>query len=158
MYVQCKGDIIERAFKCQPHVLRKNIYITFQREKLQHQKSQCWIQLDFRVNNYGCCIGSAFYSIELMRPVDDLINGFFQLWVAYAPCGAQHKDAVQVTLEQIDLIKRFIEAYPKQLQLIKTSQGKNVTNPHSCLCTEHLTWLVKTKGRWKQENIFKVVQ
>jgi len=44
--------------------------------------------------------------------------------VAYAPCGAQHKDAVQVTLEQIDLIKRFIEAYPKQLQLVKTAQGK----------------------------------
>jgi len=41
--------------------------------------------------------------------------------VAYAPCGAQHKDAVQVTLEQIDLIKRLVEAYPNHLQLVKTS-------------------------------------
>ena len=49
----------------------------------------------------------------------------FQLWVAYAPCGAQHKDAVQVTLEQIDLIKRMIEAYPTHVQLVKTSTGKN---------------------------------
>ncbi|XP_059089019.1 uncharacterized protein LOC131885096 isoform X2 [Tigriopus californicus] len=45
-----------------------------------------------------------------------------QLWVAYAPCGSQHKDAVQVTLEQIDLIKRLADAYPSQLQLVKTSK------------------------------------
>lgn len=44
--------------------------------------------------------------------------------MAYAPCGAQHKDAVQVTLEQIDLIKRLVESYPQQLQLVKTSEGK----------------------------------
>ena len=48
----------------------------------------------------------------------------FQLWVAYAPCSAQHKDAVQVTLEQIDLIKRMVEAYPNQLQLVKTADGE----------------------------------
>ena len=34
-----------------------------------------------------------------------------QLWTAYAPCGSQHKDAVQITLEQIDLIKRLVEQY-----------------------------------------------
>ena len=50
----------------------------------------------------------------------------FQLWVAYAPCSAQHKDAVQVTLEQIDLIKRLVETYPNQLELVKTSQGKKI--------------------------------
>ena len=44
--------------------------------------------------------------------------------MAYAPCSAQHKDAVQVTLEQIDLIKRLVETYPNQLELVKTSQGK----------------------------------
>jgi len=43
--------------------------------------------------------------------------------VAYAPCGSQHKDAVQVTLEQIDLIKRFIGQYPK-LQFVNDSVGK----------------------------------
>ena len=48
----------------------------------------------------------------------------FQLWVAYAPCSAQHKDAVQVTLEQIDLIKRMVGAYPNQLQLVKTADGE----------------------------------
>ena len=44
--------------------------------------------------------------------------------MAYAPCGSQHKDAVQVTLEQIDLIKRFTESYPNQLMLVKTADGK----------------------------------
>jgi hypothetical protein len=44
--------------------------------------------------------------------------------VAYAPCSSQHKDAVQVTLEQIDLIKRLVKTYPNQLELVKTSQGK----------------------------------
>ena len=52
--------------------------------------------------------------------------------MAYAPCGAQHKDAVQVTLEQIDLIKRLVESYPNQLQLVKTSEGK-LSNPFHVL-------------------------
>ena len=47
-----------------------------------------------------------------------------QLWTAYAPCGSQHKDAVQITLEQIDLIKRLVDLYPDYLQLATTAQGK----------------------------------
>jgi len=46
-----------------------------------------------------------------------------QLWVAYAPCGSQHKDAVQITLEQIDLIKRLIEQYQQHLQFVTTAEG-----------------------------------
>ena len=45
------------------------------------------------------------------------------MWVAYAPCGSQHKDAVQITLEQIDLIKRFIEQYSTVVQHVTTSDG-----------------------------------
>ena len=41
-----------------------------------------------------------------------------QLWVAYSPCGSQHKDAVQITLEQIDLIKRLMADYPHRLELV----------------------------------------
>ena len=44
--------------------------------------------------------------------------------MAYAPCGSQHKDAVQITLEQIDLIKRFIEQYKDNLQYVTSSEGK----------------------------------
>ncbi len=46
-----------------------------------------------------------------------------QLWVAYAPCGSQHKDAIQITLEQIDLIKRFVEQYQDTLELVTSSEG-----------------------------------
>ena len=49
-----------------------------------------------------------------------------QLWTAYAPCGSQHKDAVQITLEQIDLIKRLVDLYPDYLQLATTAQGKEI--------------------------------
>jgi Membrane dipeptidase (Peptidase family M19) len=48
---------------------------------------------------------------------------FLQLWVAYAPCGSQHKDAIQITLEQIDLIKRFVEQYQDTLEFVTTSEG-----------------------------------
>lgn len=51
--------------------------------------------------------------------------------MAYAPCSAQGKDAVQLTLEQIDLIKRMVETYPHQLELVKTSEGKGWV----CLCS-----------------------
>ncbi|EAT37042.1 AAEL010922-PA, partial [Aedes aegypti] len=39
----------------------------------------------------------------------------FQFWAAYVPCEAQHKDAVQITLEQIDVIKRLTERYSPHL-------------------------------------------
>ncbi|ROT81241.1 putative dipeptidase [Penaeus vannamei] len=35
-----------------------------------------------------------------------------QFWAAYVPCGAQYLNAAQVTLEQIDVIKRIIARYP----------------------------------------------
>ena len=66
---------------------------------------------------------------------------WFQLWVAYAPCGSQHKDAVQITLEQIDLIKRFVEQYNTNLEFVTTSDGRLILilsliliSTMSCLC------------------------
>ena len=44
--------------------------------------------------------------------------------MAYSPCGSQHKDAVQITLEQIDLIKRLMADYGKHLQLVTTANGE----------------------------------
>ena len=59
---------------------------------------------------------------------NSVIFFLLQLWVAYAPCGSQHKDAVQVTLEQIDLIKRFINQYPNHLKFVNDSTGKFLQN------------------------------
>lgn len=44
-----------------------------------------------------------------------------QFWVAYVSCAAQHRDAVERTLAQIDVIKRLIKAYPDHLQYATTA-------------------------------------
>lgn len=47
-----------------------------------------------------------------------------QFWSAYAPCSSQHLDAVQLTLEQIDLIRRLVNLYPQHMALVTTADGK----------------------------------
>lgn len=49
---------------------------------------------------------------------------FIQFWSAYAPCSSQHLDAVQLTLEQIDLIRRLVNLYPQHMALVTTADGK----------------------------------
>uniref|UniRef100_A0A182T0X3 Dipeptidase n=1 Tax=Anopheles maculatus TaxID=74869 RepID=A0A182T0X3_9DIPT len=44
-------------------------------------------------------------------------------WSAYAPCSSQHLDAVQLTLEQIDLIRRLVNLYPQHMALVTTADG-----------------------------------
>ncbi|XP_053672428.1 uncharacterized protein LOC128722773 [Anopheles nili] len=44
-----------------------------------------------------------------------IIINHFHFWAAYVPCEAQHKDAVQITLEQIDVIKRLTERFSPHL-------------------------------------------
>ncbi|XP_059622210.1 dipeptidase 1-like [Phlebotomus argentipes] len=44
-----------------------------------------------------------------------------QFWVAYVSCGTQHKDAVERTMAQIDVIKRLIKKYPNDLQYATTA-------------------------------------
>ncbi|ODM97965.1 Dipeptidase 1 [Orchesella cincta] len=58
---------------------------------------------------------SAWSQTDLPRLRRGLVGA--QLWVAYVPCKAQHVNAVQITLEQIDLIRRLIAKYPANLTL-----------------------------------------
>ncbi|KAK4876800.1 hypothetical protein RN001_009306 [Aquatica leii] len=44
-----------------------------------------------------------------------------QFWSAYVPCGAQHLDAVQLMLEQIDAIRRLMDMNSKYFALVKSS-------------------------------------
>ncbi|BET03243.1 Dipeptidase [Nesidiocoris tenuis] len=46
-----------------------------------------------------------------------------QFWSAYVPCGAQHMDAVQIAMEQIDVIKRMTQIYSNDLQFVTTVAG-----------------------------------
>ncbi|XP_049548263.1 uncharacterized protein LOC125959484 [Anopheles darlingi] len=56
---------------------------------------------------------SAWSHTDLQRLKRGRISS--QFWAAYVPCEAQHKDAVQITLEQIDVIKRLTERYSPHL-------------------------------------------
>lgn len=44
-----------------------------------------------------------------------------QFWSAYVPCKAQHLDAVQITLEQIDVIRRLVDYNSQHLALVRSS-------------------------------------
>uniref|UniRef100_A0A336MUI8 Dipeptidase n=1 Tax=Culicoides sonorensis TaxID=179676 RepID=A0A336MUI8_CULSO len=46
-----------------------------------------------------------------------------QFWVAYVGCDSLDKDAVELTLDQIDVIKRLIKAYPNDLQYADSAEG-----------------------------------
>ncbi|KAF7993919.1 hypothetical protein HCN44_011188 [Aphidius gifuensis] len=44
-----------------------------------------------------------------------------QFWSAYTSCDSQYKDSVQLTLRQIDVIKRLIKKYPSNLEFVTES-------------------------------------
>ncbi|KAF7996612.1 hypothetical protein HCN44_002258 [Aphidius gifuensis] len=44
-----------------------------------------------------------------------------QFWSAYVPCEAQFLDAVQLTLEQIDIVRRLTKKYSHKLRLVTSS-------------------------------------
>ncbi|XP_072756295.1 dipeptidase 1 isoform X2 [Anoplolepis gracilipes] len=50
-----------------------------------------------------------------------------QFWVAYSSCDSQYKDSVQLTLRQIDVIRRFIQRYPANLQLVTAAKDIETT-------------------------------
>ncbi|XP_039618867.1 dipeptidase 2 isoform X1 [Polypterus senegalus] len=55
-----------------------------------------------------------------------------QIWSAYTLCSTQNKDAVRLTLEQIDVIKRMCSQYD-ELELVTSSEGIERTKKISCL-------------------------
>ena len=48
----------------------------------------------------------------------------FQFFVAYGNCKAQFRDAVEMGLMQVDVIKRFTEAHSGDLTFARTAKGK----------------------------------
>lgn len=59
---------------------------------------------------------------DLPRLRTGMVGG--QFWVAYVGCGTQHKDAVERTMQQIDVIKRLVQRYPNDLQYATTADGE----------------------------------
>ncbi|XP_050361358.1 dipeptidase 1-like isoform X1 [Nymphalis io] len=58
---------------------------------------------------------SKYSHTDLPRLREGMVGA--QFWSAFVPCATQNKDAVQLTLEQIDVIQRLVEKYPQHLQL-----------------------------------------
>ncbi|XP_058562185.1 dipeptidase 2-like isoform X2 [Neofelis nebulosa] len=59
-----------------------------------------------------------------------LVDGCF--WSAYVPCETQERDAVRLTLEQIDLIRRMCASY-SELELVTSVKALNNTRKLACL-------------------------
>ncbi|XP_060110051.1 dipeptidase 3-like [Heteronotia binoei] len=61
-----------------------------------------------------------------------------QVWSVFVPCGAQNKDVVRLTLEQIDIIDRLCKTYD-EFEMVTSSQGiENLPNDKiACLMGIH---------------------
>lgn len=67
---------------------------------------------------------------NLDRLRDGLVGA--QFWSAYVPCQTQDRDAVLLTLEQIDLIHRMCASYP-EMELVTSVKALNSTQKLACL-------------------------
>ncbi|XP_055408306.1 dipeptidase 2-like [Bubalus kerabau] len=67
---------------------------------------------------------------SLDRLKDGLVGA--QFWSAYVPCQTQERDAVRLTLEQIDLIHRMCASY-SELELVTSVKALNGTQKLACL-------------------------
>lgn len=70
---------------------------------------------------------SAWSQTDLLRLRQGMVGG--QFWAAYVPCDSQHLNAVQMTLEQVDLIKRLIEKYSQHMQF--AASYKEILEAHN---------------------------
>ena len=46
-----------------------------------------------------------------------------QFWACYVHCNTSTNNAVRVSLDQLDTIKKFVHRYPKDFQWVTTAQG-----------------------------------
>ncbi|XP_016056211.1 PREDICTED: dipeptidase 2-like [Miniopterus natalensis] len=67
---------------------------------------------------------------NLDRLRDGLVGA--QFWSAYVPCQTQERDALRLTLEQIDLIHRMCTSY-SELELVTSVKALNSTRKLACL-------------------------
>ena len=62
---------------------------------------------------------SATNHVDLPRMREGRHGG--QFWAAFIPCSSQFKDALQMTLEQIDVIKRFVGKNQDSMTFVKSA-------------------------------------
>ncbi|XP_069694827.1 dipeptidase 1-like isoform X1 [Periplaneta americana] len=64
---------------------------------------------------------SSWSHTDLLRLREGMVAA--QFWSAYVPCSTQHLDAVQLALEQIDVIRRLVAKYPTYMTLVTSTEG-----------------------------------
>ncbi|KAK3594954.1 hypothetical protein CHS0354_009342 [Potamilus streckersoni] len=47
-----------------------------------------------------------------------------QFWAIYVECYTQYKDAVRQSLDQLDVIRKFVNKYPDVFRFVTTAQGQ----------------------------------
>lgn len=64
-----------------------------------------------------------------------------QFWSAWASCDCQYKDAVKVYLEQIDVIKNFVNQYPDTFKF-----ATSAADIEEAATTGHIASLIGVEG------------
>ena len=72
-----------------------------------------------KVDLNGAVKGLGHTNIAMLRK--GKVGG--QFWAAYTKCQSKEKDALRVVLEQIDIIKRFTDAYKETFEFVTTADG-----------------------------------
>ncbi|XP_016841081.1 dipeptidase 1 isoform X2 [Nasonia vitripennis] len=60
------------------------------------------------------------WQTDLIRLRQGIVGA--QFWSAYVPCEAQFLDAVKLTLEQIDVVRRLVAKYAEKMRLVTSSR------------------------------------
>ena len=72
---------------------------------------------DILYNNFQKC----FLEMNIIYQLFMLFS--FQFWANYVTCSGQYKDAVRMTVDQMDVIKKYVARYPDTFTFVTTAQG-----------------------------------
>ena len=67
---------------------------------------------------------------DIPRMRKGLMGG--QFFAAYGRCDTQYKDAIEMGMMQVDVIRRMAEKWSDDFEFIGTADGKRVINCHLC--------------------------
>jgi membrane dipeptidase len=88
-----------------PHMIRKNFKNQFKKFDFNDMKKS--IEQD------------TISHTDLVRIREGKLSA--QFWVSYAKCDTNGKDAARIHLEQVDVIKRLVSAYPKDMKFVTST-------------------------------------
>ncbi|XP_034250530.1 dipeptidase 1-like [Thrips palmi] len=105
-------DLVKKLLKQEPLIDGHND-LPWNIRKFVHNRL-ARLQLEDLRQGPGPWSRSKWSQTDLSRLRAGFVGG--QFWAAYVPCESQYLNAVQLTLEQVDVIKRVIAKYPAHLR------------------------------------------